>query len=103
MSLSTVDVRISALSKSVQFSNVRFSDVRLKSGRFRPVIGRPVLFNLSLRLSDVRFQFHSTGRLIAETGSKPVWNRFWSIRTIGTGSKPDLVRNPDNIVRISDV
>ena len=54
---------------------------RLKSGRKRPVIGRTVLFNLDIWLSDVRFQLDSNGRLIAETCSKPVWNRMSGYRT----------------------
>ena len=47
-----------------------------------------------VRFSNVR-AIESTNQF--RTGSKLVLNRFWSIRTIGTGSKPVLVRNPDVI------
>ena len=98
----TVDVRnpdvlISAFSKSVRF--VICPDFRqlLITGRFRLVIGHPVHFNPSLRLSDVQFQLYSTGQPGAETGSKPVWNRFrhsFRSRTSEIGLKSFPTKQP---------
>ena len=83
---SNPDVRFSAFSKTLRFPNTPDFRQRLITGQYCPVIGRPVHSNSNLRLSDVRFQLLPTGRLIAETGSKPVWDRFLDVRTgFGTG------------------
>ena len=67
------DVRFSAFSKVVQFPNVRISNVRFRTGSYRPKLV-PIV-----RIDQNRFQ----------TG----FRRF---------NCPN-VRNPDNIVRLSDV
>ena len=78
----TVDVRnpdvwISAFSKSVRLLNRPVFRHYLKTGHKRPVIGRPVHSTSNLRyrtFGSNRFQPDNQ----FQTGSKPVWNWFWT-------------------------